>query len=84
VDCIAGREVLEKRKNLLPPLGFESPDHPVRNLVAMAINCIPSTGDGLDFNLGVTWFESRLSRRLSLVVVICRLSRTIPEYYPDK
>ena len=81
---IAGREVLEKRKNLLPLLGFESPDRSVRSLVAMAINCIPSIGDGLDFNLGYPWFESRPSRRLSLVVVICSLSRTMPEYCPDQ
>jgi hypothetical protein len=55
VGPIAGQEVLEKRKNLLPLLGFESLDRLARSLVAMAINCIPSTGDGLDFNLGVPW-----------------------------
>jgi hypothetical protein len=66
VGPIAGQEVLEKRKILLPLLGFESLDRPARSLVAMAFNCIPSTGDGLDFNLGAPWFESRLSRWLSL------------------
>lgn len=81
---IAGRKVLEKRKNILSLLGFEYPDRRVRSLVAMAINSIPSTGEGLDFNLGLPWFESRLSRRLSLVVVICSLSRTMPEYYPNQ
>lgn len=67
-----------------PLLGFESPDRPVLSLVAIANICIPSTGNGLYYNLGVPWFESRLSRRLSSVVVICSLSRTMPEYYPDQ